>query len=498
MPKKGTKCAGPMTTARLIQPQHRTLAKAAAATRPEYAYPACGAMMPQFRERSCTATAERRSQRFALASPPIGDRMSPQPPATVAEGCARFEIMARISVTPGRTEVLPSDTLDEFYRSNLSVWKAFRPPLACGSTTAGSSATSARATASSTRASVASALCAGGRTTRSSSPPMADPRGSASIRSRRSRSTISCRGRRCCPSARRAATWPASSARTGTSPKRARLDRLRTRPRRKTSYGAAIATGSRSVAYTYNDPVIFLEYAVDVAEAARERGIKNVAVTAGYIAPRRARRALHVDGRRQRRPQGVHRGVLQAAVQRPPRRRAGDARVPQARDDGLARDHDAADPRPQRQPGGGDRARRVGDGEARARTCRCTSRPSTPTTRCWTSRRRRRARSTMAREIAREAGSASSTPATSTTRRARAPIARAAARRVIGRDWYEITSMAARRDGRCGACDTTIPGCSKKTRAPGGSDGCRSRSADRQREAPIPRQRMCNGTSRGC
>ena len=47
MPGTGTKCAGPMTTARLIQPQHRTLAKAAAATRPEYAYPACGAMMPQ-------------------------------------------------------------------------------------------------------------------------------------------------------------------------------------------------------------------------------------------------------------------------------------------------------------------------------------------------------------------------------------------------------------------------------------------------------------------
>jgi pyruvate formate lyase activating enzyme len=38
-----------------------------------------------------------------------------------------------------------------------------------------------------------------------------------------------------------------------------------------------------SVAYTYNDPVIFLEYAVDVAQACREQDIKNVAVTAGYI-----------------------------------------------------------------------------------------------------------------------------------------------------------------------------------------------------------------------
>ena len=39
--------------------------------------------------------------------------------------------------------------------------------------------------------------------------------------------------------------------------------------------------GCRSVAYTYNDPVIFLEYAVDIAAACRAQNIKNVAVTAG-------------------------------------------------------------------------------------------------------------------------------------------------------------------------------------------------------------------------
>ena len=43
--------------------------------------------------------------------------------------------------------------------------------------------------------------------------------------------------------------------------------------------------GCRSVAFTYNDPVIFLEYAIDVAQACHERGIKTVAVTAGYICP---------------------------------------------------------------------------------------------------------------------------------------------------------------------------------------------------------------------
>lgn len=52
---------------------------------------------------------------------------------------------------------------------------------------------------------------------------------------------------------------------------------------------AAQRLGCRSVAFTYNDPVIFMEYAIDVADACREVGIKSVAVTAGYIneAPRR-------------------------------------------------------------------------------------------------------------------------------------------------------------------------------------------------------------------
>ena len=41
--------------------------------------------------------------------------------------------------------------------------------------------------------------------------------------------------------------------------------------------------GVKSVAFTYNDPVIFAEYAIDVAQACRERGIYAVAVTAGYM-----------------------------------------------------------------------------------------------------------------------------------------------------------------------------------------------------------------------
>ena len=46
---------------------------------------------------------------------------------------------------------------------------------------------------------------------------------------------------------------------------------------------AARRLGCRSVAFTYNDPVIFAEYAIDTALACHDQGIKTVAVTAGYI-----------------------------------------------------------------------------------------------------------------------------------------------------------------------------------------------------------------------
>ena len=46
---------------------------------------------------------------------------------------------------------------------------------------------------------------------------------------------------------------------------------------------AASELGCRSVAFTYNDPVIFLEYAIDTAEACRAEGIHSVAVSSGYV-----------------------------------------------------------------------------------------------------------------------------------------------------------------------------------------------------------------------
>ncbi|WP_024851567.1 AmmeMemoRadiSam system radical SAM enzyme [Hydrogenovibrio kuenenii] len=64
------------------------------------------------------------------------------------------------------------------------------------------------------------------------------------------------------------------------------MDRLLDQAAPEALAQAAKQNGCASVAYTYNDPVIFYEYAVDTAQACHEQGIKNVAVTAGYISPK--------------------------------------------------------------------------------------------------------------------------------------------------------------------------------------------------------------------
>ena len=63
------------------------------------------------------------------------------------------------------------------------------------------------------------------------------------------------------------------------------MDRLMDRASPEAIADMAVESGSRSVAFTYNDPVIFAEYAMDAADACHEAGIKTVAVTAGYITP---------------------------------------------------------------------------------------------------------------------------------------------------------------------------------------------------------------------
>jgi AmmeMemoRadiSam system radical SAM enzyme len=61
------------------------------------------------------------------------------------------------------------------------------------------------------------------------------------------------------------------------------MDRLMDDATPQTIARAAKQTGAQSVAFTYNDPVIFAEYAMDTADACHALGIKTVAVTAGYM-----------------------------------------------------------------------------------------------------------------------------------------------------------------------------------------------------------------------
>src|SRR5512138_3247999 len=67
------------------------------------------------------------------------------------------------------------------------------------------------------------------------------------------------------------------------------MDRLMDQASPEAIARAAQKHGSKSVAFTYNDPVIFFEYALDAADACHALGLHTVAVTAGYIheAPRR-------------------------------------------------------------------------------------------------------------------------------------------------------------------------------------------------------------------
>ena len=74
------------------------------------------------------------------------------------------------------------------------------------------------------------------------------------------------------------------------------MDILAARATARELAAGAARLGCASIAYTYNDPTVFLEYAIDVADAARELGVRSVAVSAGYICPEpRAQLFSHMD-----------------------------------------------------------------------------------------------------------------------------------------------------------------------------------------------------------
>ncbi len=82
--------------------------------------------------------------------------------------------------------------------------------------------------------------------------------------------------------------WDISKAR--------QFDKLADAAAPETIAAAARRLGCKSAAFTYNDPVIFAEYAIDVAAACQAAGIRTVAVTAGYMTPEpRAEFYRHMD-----------------------------------------------------------------------------------------------------------------------------------------------------------------------------------------------------------
>ena len=122
--------------------------------------------------------------------------------------------------------------------------------------------------------------------------------------------TTSIPARRCSRSAPRAATWAASSARTG-APRNPATSRPPARPPSPEAIAeAAVRLGCRSVAFTYNDPIVWAEYAIDTAWACRQAGVKTVAVTSGYINADAREAFYQPHRRRQRRSEGLQRGLL--------------------------------------------------------------------------------------------------------------------------------------------------------------------------------------------
>ena len=236
------------------------------------------------------------------------------------------------------------------------------------------------------------------------------------------------------------------------------MDTLADRATPETIARAAEALGCRSVAFTYNDPVIFLEYAVDAAQACRDRGIKTVAVTAGYVKPDARREffasidAANVDlkGFTERFYQKLCTGHLEPVLD--------TLEVPEAGDAGLARDHDLADPGRERLRRGDPRRERVDRREPRRRRPVALQRlpPRLPHARQARDAGRRRC---AARARSRAAtASDTSTPATCTTRRDRAPSATRAGHALIGRDWYDLGEWNLDAQGRCAKCQTRVRG----------------------------------------
>ncbi len=119
---------------------------------------------------------------------------------------------------------------------------------------------------------------------------------------------------------------------------------------------AAERLGCASVAYTYNDPTIFLEYAVDTAASLPGARHQERRGDRGLHLRRAAQAPVRRDGRGQRRSQGLHRALLREALRGQARAGARDAEISRPRDERVDRDHHAPDPGRERRRRGARRA----------------------------------------------------------------------------------------------------------------------------------------------
>ena len=162
---------------------------------------------------------------------------------------------------------------------------------------------------------------------------------------------------------------------------------------------------------------------MDAADACRERGVKPVAVTAGYICdePRVSSTGTWTPptSTSRRSPR-----LLQARHRLAPPAGARHARLPEPRDRRVVRDHQPRDPR-HNDADDEIEAMSRGSPSTSARTCPCTSRRSILTSRCSTSRGHRPARSRVPETSPCATGCGTCTRATFTTRPVRARTARA-------------------------------------------------------------------------
>ena len=228
---------------------------------------------------------------------------------------------------------------------------------------------------------------------------------------------------------------------------------------------AAVETGCQSVAFTYNDPVIFHEYAIDVAVACHEAGVKTVAVTAGVICDEPRREFFrHIDaanvdlkgfteGFYRKLCKGDLATVLDTLVYLQPR----DGRV--------VRDHDAAHPRRERLRRRDRRTDAVGvehlgpdvplHFSAFHPDFQMRDKPSTPA-----------ATLTRARDIAMNNGMRYVYTGNVHDEAGGSTYCHECGVKLIGRDWYMMTAWNVSAQGTCGKCGAGIAGRLEAT--PGG------------------------------